>query len=202
LLLTLTAVGFFTGATWVLARDGKLDFTDGLILVGLFLFWQCFHVFDVLKTNVQTGRSFTWMLPVDLLLLALGAFAIYLSIDWLVAWSGKNEFVHQRLGFLSGLLMVLPNGLLALYYGWRGKPEVVYSSQVGDGHICIPLCIGIFALYHPMNIPGVFQTGVLLLGGATALHFVMVAVFGLVPRIVGLGLVVAGVAFLVKGLKG
>ncbi len=49
LLLTLTAVLFFTGAAWALARDGTLDFGDGLVLVGLFLFWQCFHIFDVLK---------------------------------------------------------------------------------------------------------------------------------------------------------
>src|SRR5574341_879597 len=38
LLLTLTAVLFFTGATWALARDGKLDAGDGLALVGLFFF--------------------------------------------------------------------------------------------------------------------------------------------------------------------
>ncbi|MEY4385734.1 MAG: hypothetical protein RLY20_1017 [Verrucomicrobiota bacterium] len=202
LLLTLTAVAFFTGATWVLARDGKLDFTDGLILVGLFLFWQCFHVFDVLKTNVQTGRSFTWMLPVDLTLLALGAFAIYLSTDWLVTWSSKNTYVNSHLGWLSGWLMVLPNALLALYYGWRGKPEVIYSSQVGDGHICIPLCIGIYALYHTLNVPAFFETGVIILGTATALHFVVVAVFGGLPRFVGLTLLGSYVIFVWKGLKG
>ena len=43
--------------------------------------------------------------------------------------------------------MVLPNAMLALYFGWRRKPEVVYSSQVGDGHICLPLCVGIFAAF-------------------------------------------------------
>ncbi|HWH76131.1 MAG TPA: sodium/calcium exchanger protein, partial [Candidatus Binatus sp.] len=51
LLLTLTAVLFFTGAVWVLARDGKLDRNDGMVLIGIFLFWQTFHVFDVLKSN-------------------------------------------------------------------------------------------------------------------------------------------------------
>src|SRR5439155_704315 len=49
LLLTLTAVLFFTGAVWALGRDGALNRGDGLVLVGLFLFWQCFHLFDVLK---------------------------------------------------------------------------------------------------------------------------------------------------------
>ena len=55
--------------------------------------------------------------------------------------------------------MVLPNGLLAFYYAWRGNPEVVYTSQVGDGHISIPLCIGIYALYRPIQVPPFFQTG-------------------------------------------
>src|SRR3974390_2592070 len=89
LLLTLTAVLFFTGAGWALCRDGKLDFGDGLVLVGLFLFWQCFHVFDVLKSNVRQNKSFSWMLPVDLAVLAIGAYAIYVSTDWLLDWVSR-----------------------------------------------------------------------------------------------------------------
>ena len=202
LLLTLTAVLFFTGATWALSRDGKLDFGDGLVLVGLFLFWQCFHVFEVLKTNVRQGRGFSWMLPVDLALLAVGAVGIFVSTDWLVTWSSGNPYVSQNLGWLSGWLMVLPNALLAFYYGWRGKPEVIYSSQVGDGHICIPLCLGIYALYHTLETPPLFEIGVMIIGVATALHIVFVGFFGSLPRMVGLALVGAYVVFLVKGLKG
>jgi cation:H+ antiporter len=202
LLLTLVAVLFFTGATWALARDGKLDFGDGLVLVGLFLFWQSFHVFDVLKTNVRQGRAFSWMLPVNLILLLLGAVLIYLSTDWLVGWSGKNEFVSQRLGWLSGWLMVLPNALLAFYYGWRGKPEVIYSSQVGDGHICIPLCLGIYALFNTLTVPALLETGVVILSAATLLHIACVLVFGALPRMVGVTLVAGYLIFLAKGLKG
>jgi len=202
LLLTLVAVLFFTGATWALARDGKLDFGDGLVLVGLFLFWQSFHVFDVLKTNVRQGRAFSWMLPVNLVLLLLGALLIYLSTDWLVGWSGENEFVSRRLGWLSGWLMVLPNALLAFYYGWRGKPEVIYSSQVGDGHICIPLCLGIYALFNTLTVPALLETGVVILGAATLLHITCVLVFGALPRMVGVLLVVGYLIFLAKGLKG
>src|SRR5436190_13239808 len=62
LLLTLAAVLFFTGAVWALGRDGQIDFSDGLVLIGLFLFWQTFHVFEVLKSNVRQGKSFSWML--------------------------------------------------------------------------------------------------------------------------------------------
>ncbi|MEI9864042.1 MAG: hypothetical protein WDN00_05715 [Limisphaerales bacterium] len=64
LLLTLTAVLFFTGAVWALGRKGSLNFNDGLVLIGMFLFWQCFHVFDVLKHNVRQGKSgWRWDAP-------------------------------------------------------------------------------------------------------------------------------------------
>jgi cation:H+ antiporter len=203
LLLTLTAVLFFTGAVWALARNGKIDASDGLVLIGLFLFWQCFHVFDVLKSNVRQNKSFTWKLPVDLALLAVGAYGIYLSTDWLVDWVSRSHtgFISARhLGWLSGWLMVLPNGLLAFYYAWRGNPEVVYSSQVGDGHISIPLCIGIFALYRPIQVPAFFQTGVVILICAASLHFLFVALLGRLPRFMGWVLTGAYVVFLYKGL--
>ena len=39
LLLTLTAVLFFSGAVWAMGRKGRIEFNDGLVLIGLFLFW-------------------------------------------------------------------------------------------------------------------------------------------------------------------
>ncbi len=203
LLLTLTAVLFFTSAAWALARDGRIDFGDGLVLVGLFLFWQSFHVFEVLKSNVRQNRSFTWMLPLDLTLLALGAYGIYLSTNWLVDWISNihTGFISARhLGWLSGWLMVLPNGLLAFYYARRGNPEVVYTSQVGDGHISIPLTIGIFALYRTIRVPAFFQTGVQILVGAAVVHFIFVAIFGRLPRWMGWVLIGAYGLFLYQGL--
>jgi len=203
LLLTLTAVLFFTGVVWALAADGKLDFGDGLVLIGLFLFWQCFHVFDVLKSNVRKNKSFSWMLHFDLVLLGIGAYAIYLSTDWLVDWVSKIQmgFISIRhLGWLSGWLMVLPNALLAFYYARRGNPEVVYTSQVGDGHVSIPLSLGIFCLYHPIHVPPFFRTGVVILIAAALLHFVFVAVWGRLPRLAGWLLTAAYLIFLIAGL--
>src|SRR6185312_15269349 len=96
LLLTLVAVLFFTGAVWALARDGKLDFSDGLVLVGLFLFWQLFHVYDVLKSNVQKSKSLDWMLLAYVAVLGAAAYAQFLSIDWLNQW-----LTHRHSGFFS-----------------------------------------------------------------------------------------------------
>jgi len=206
LLLTLTAVLFFTGAVWALGRKGSLNFNDGLVLIGLFLFWQCFHVFEVLKGNARQGKSsLGFMLVVDLLLLAVGAYAIYISTDRLVAWLSHihTGFVSAKhLGWLSGWLMVLPNALLAVYYCWRKQPAVVYASQIGDAHVSIPLCLGIYTLYHTMSMPAFFHTGMLLLLAATAVHFFFVAAFGRLPRVAGFALVAGYGYFLWKGLLG
>jgi len=206
LLLTLVAVLFFTGVVWAMGRKGRLNFDDGLVLVGLFLFWQCFHVIEVLKQNARQGKSaVTWMLPVDVALLAVGAYAIYISTGWLVAWISNlhTGFIQVKyLGWLSGWLMVLPNAVLAFYYGWKKQPEVVYTSQVGDAHVSIPLCLGIYALYQPMKMPPFFHVGMMILLGATLLHFFFVALFGRLPRIAGLVLVAAYGYFLWKGLLG
>jgi cation:H+ antiporter len=63
--MTMLAVIFFTGAVWALGRNGKIDFNEGLVLVGLFLFWQLFHVFEVLKKmrgrDIRRGAGcFRW----------------------------------------------------------------------------------------------------------------------------------------------
>lgn len=205
LLLTLLAILFFTGAVWALGRNGRIMASEGLVLIGLFLFWQCFHVFEVLKSNVRHGRSLSWMLPVDLALLGIGAYGIFVSTDWLVTWISNipTGFISaQHMGWLSGWVMVLPNALLAVYYGWRNQPEVVYASQVGDAHVSIPLCIGIYTLYHTMVMPAVFEMGMFVLLGATLIHFCFVALFGQLPRFVGLILIAAYGYFLWKGLLG
>ena len=203
LLLTLTAAIFFTGAVWALGADGKINSGDGFVLIGLFLFWQCFHIFEVLKSNVRQNKSFTWQLPFDLLLLGVGRYAIYFSTEWLVNWiSGIHSgFISAKyLGWLSGWLMVLPNGLLALYYARRGNPEVVYTSQVGDGHISIPLCLGIFSMYQTIDLPRFFYTGAKILLFAAVIHFVFVALLGRLPRLMGWVLTGTYLIFLYVGL--
>ena len=203
LLLTLAAVLFFTGAAWAVSRDGKIDFNDGLVLVGLFLFWQMFQVFDVLRGNVRQNRKFGIWFWLDVALLLGGAYGIYVSTDWLVAWLShvQSGFVSaKQIGWLSGWLMVLPNGLLAFYYAWKKKAEIVYTSQIGDGHICIPLCVGIFALYKPVDVPSFFETGLILLAGATLLHLIFVALLGRLPRIIGFALALSYGVFVYRGI--
>jgi cation:H+ antiporter len=203
LLLTLVAVLFFTGAVWALGRDGKLDRTDGLMLIGLFLFWQCFQVFDVLKHNVRQRVSLGVMFYLDTIVVLACAYVLYEDIDWLVAWlsAQKSGFISgAHLGWLTGWLMVLPNALLALYWGWKRRADVVYASQVGDGHVCIPLCLGLFAVVKPLPVTAFFQTGLLILLGAVTVHGLLLLLTGGLPRWAGVLLMAAYGWFVLQGL--
>jgi cation:H+ antiporter len=203
LLFTLVALFLFTGTLWALAKDGVLDLYDGLVLVGLFLFWQVLHVFEILKNNVRKNRSFHWSIVLDLLLIAAGAYGIYYSVDYLVEWvsHSKNPYFGVKdLGWLSGALMVLPNAFIALYYGYAGRQDIVVSSQVGDAHICIPMCIGLFALFDKITIPGFFQIGIYVIAGAAVLHFLSIAFIGRLPRALGVVLVGAYAVFVYTGV--
>ena len=201
-LFWVSAALFFTAVIWLMGLKGRLDFRDGLILVGLFLFWQSFHVFEALKTQAEHGKLLHWLLPLDLLAIGAGAYGIYVSTGWLVNWvelrpAGFVSAAH--LGWLSGWLMVLPNAVLAFYYGWRRQPEVVYASQVGDAHISIPLCLGIFALYHPLVFSATTIPALQLLLGVIGFHLLSVAILGQLPRLAGLALTAAYGYFIYTG---
>ncbi len=203
LLLTLFALFFFTGVVWALARDGSLDFSDGLVLVGFFLFWQLFHVFDILKHNVLRKHSFPKSIIFDLILVMATGLAVYYSIERLVAWiprTGPGFFVFENLGWLSGILMVLPNGMVALYYAKARRADVVYSSQIGDGHICIPMCVGLFALFNTIKVPPHLNLSISIILGAGLLHFAFVALLGRLPKSAGIILAGAYALFLYQGL--
>jgi cation:H+ antiporter len=203
LLLTLAAVLFFTGAVWLLGRDGKLNQTDGVVLIGLFFFWQCVQVFDVLKHNVRQRVSFGLKFYADALVVLACAYFLYEAIDWLVTWlsAQKHGFISRdNLGWLTGWLMVLPNAVLALYWGWRRRADVVYSSQVGDGHICIPLCLGLFALVKPLPISDFGDQALLLLIGSAVIHGGFLLAWGGLPRWAGATLCAAYGWFVWSGL--
>ncbi len=203
LLLSLAAVIFFSGVTWDLGADGKLDAHDGFVLIALFLFWQCFQVFDVLKHNVRQQHSFGPLFYLDVFIVLLGAYALYGSLDWLVAWlSGqKGQFVNaQHLGWLSGWLMVLPNALLAFYYTVRRRADIAYASQIGDGHICIPLCVGLSAIVAPIAVPKFFETGLAILCGAAVVHALCVLMARGLPKWTGWPLIAAYAWFVGAGL--
>ena len=204
-LFSLLAGIFFTVILWALGRDGEIDGNDGMVLIGIFLFWQAFHIYEVMKNRVRENRrSFDPFLIVDFFLILAAGVGIFWSTETLVEWIMNQEgaFVgEESLGWITGWLMVLPNAGLALYYVYRRRPEVVYASQVGDGHICIPLCIGLFAMAQTISVePLFFSTAITILLGAYLLHGIFL--FGLrrLPAWFGVLLVATYGAFLFLGL--
>jgi cation:H+ antiporter len=120
-----------------------------------------------------------------------------------VAWvprSGGGFLSFENLGWLSGLFMVFPNALVALYYAWARRADIVFSSQIGDSHICIPMCIGLFALFKPIQIPPSFNPGIFIILGAGLVHFIFLAFFRRLPRMTGLLLTGAYALFLYLGI--
>ena len=203
LLLTIVALLFFTGAVWTLARDGRLDFSDGLMLCGLFLFWQVIHLFEVMKTNVRKQRALAPSLVLDIAVAGLCAWACLYSIEGLVDWvtvHGKGWLSVQYLGILSGILMVVPNALLALYYSARGRADVAYASQMGDCHICIPLCIGLYALFTPITLPSGFLPGITAIALAGCAHLIFTTLTGRIPWVIGGALALGYAVFVYQGL--
>lgn len=189
LVLTLVAMIFFSLTVWVLGADDKLDQWDGFALVGVFLFWQCFHIFEVLKENARTGSTWSRMIVLDLALIAAGSFCTLLSVEGvvdLIMRSQRGFFNTDQLGLLTGWLMVLPNAVLALYYAWRQQGDIVYSSQIGDGHICIPLSIGLFAIFQPIKMPDHFLNGLIVIAALAVIHLVCILLFKGLPKWVSL----------------
>jgi len=202
-LLSILAMLFFTAIVWILGRDSILDSQDGIILIGLFLFWQLFHCFDVMKNNAIKNRLFKKSIILDLFIIALCAWAIFNSIEGLVNWISEKRtglISLERLGLLSGLLMVLPNAILAFYYCATHRSDIAYSSQIGDCHICIPLSIGLFAVFSPITIPESFQQGIILITGAGTTHFVFTLFMRRIPRFIGATLVIFYSIFLYQGI--
>ncbi|MEN7973443.1 MAG: sodium:calcium symporter, partial [Verrucomicrobiota bacterium] len=205
LALNLVAALFFSLFTWLLAMDGELSRPDGIMLIALFVFWQCFHIYDVKKTNLLKKKSYPATLPVEVLLLLVGAFWVFVSTDWLVQWFQGLEgeaIPPQLLGWLSGVLMVLPNALLAFFYGAKDRMDVVYTSQSGDAHICIPLCIGIFAAFRTIATGEFLQQALFVLMGLCAVHLLFVVTLGRLPRFVAALFIAAFGWFLWAGLAG
>ncbi|MCC5838658.1 MAG: sodium:calcium symporter [Opitutales bacterium] len=185
LLFSLSAAAFFTAMVWVLGRDGRLDFTDGLVLIALFLFWQSFHCYEAFKTNLRQNRAGNPLIIADAFLLLLAAAGMVFTIDHLVdALLGMEEgwFRADRLGWITGILMILPNAMLALYYGMRRRPDIVLASQIGDGHICIPLCLGVYAIFNPVLLPTDFSLTLGLLGGVIAMIALLLIAAGRIPK--------------------
>jgi cation:H+ antiporter len=190
--LSLVALICFSLLVWAFGHDGALNRSDGYWLVGLFLAWQCFRYYELRKENEPRKADWHPMLVIDMALILAGGFTILITVDGIVGQilaQTKGTFRADRLGLITGVLMLLPNTILALYYGWQQSAARVYCSQVGDGQISIPLSLGLFAIFEPITVPDFFANGLLFIATVALVHLICCLLLNELPKLVATGLV-------------
>lgn len=182
-----------------LVRDGRISRLDGVALVGLYLFYQVLALRGGPKA--KKGQELSLALGFGLLLLlALAAWLIQFALSFIGMALDQVQglFPGWRLGMFLGLLTVLPESFLLLRLARRGG-SLGLSGLVGDCLVSIPLVIGLSAIFVPFDSTAPLQWGdagmrpyallAFSMGGLTLLPLVYSR--GPVPRVVGLGFVLA-----------
>jgi len=71
---------------------------------GLFACWQAFHIQNVIRKQMRSNEPYGWRIGLDLILLGLGAYGTYVSVEWLVHWLStiQSGFISAKyMGWLS-----------------------------------------------------------------------------------------------------
>ena len=145
------------------------------------------------QNNVRQNKGFSWTLPIDLVLLAIGAYAIYVSTDWLVDWISKihTGFISAKyMGWLSGWLMVLPNAIARrlLRAGRNGRKSFT-PRRWATPTSAFPCASACSPCSKQSELPVISSApSIVILLGATLVHFFFIAAFGRLPRFVGCAL--------------
>jgi cation:H+ antiporter len=187
LALTLSAMICYYLITWQINRDGEINRNDGFILIGLFALWQCLQIFEELKKSAGPNTGWQPMILLDLFVISTGGFLTLLAVEGIVdaITAQEDGFISgKQLGLVTAWLMVLPNAGLACYYGWQQNSQDVYQSQVGDAQVCIPLGIGLFAIFKPLPLPEFIQNGLLFLAAVALVHLICSLALRELPRLV------------------
>ena len=134
-----------------MARDGAIDFGDGLLLAGMyFLFqWLIYRAGGGTSSRKRKGEGGGLAI---VLLLASAALLIQLSIGVMnTALEHLGDlFPGTRLGLFLGLLTVIPESFLLLRLAIQ-RGSLGFSGLLGDCLVSIPLVVGLSALVAPIQ---------------------------------------------------
>lgn len=95
-----------------------------------------------------------------------------------------------------------PDARLAFSCAARRRADLAHASQLGEGPLCFPLCVGLAARIPPRPVPKFFDTGLAILLGAALVHVLGVLFADGLPRWMGGPLVAASAWLVAAGLRG
>lgn len=190
--------------------DGKLSFTESLILIILFVGYMV-YLFIVSLKNKDSNEENTamiriykhWML--DVVLIALGLVGLIYGSDLLV----KNAIIiAQKLGMseaMIGLTIVaagtsIPELATSLVAAVRKQSDIAIGNAVGSNTFNLLLILGTAGVIYPIETPDINIVDSLFMLGISALLWVFMKIGTKINRVQGVIFLLAYVGYYVVKL--
>lgn len=190
--------------------DGKLSFTESLILIILFVGYMV-YLFIVSLKNKDSNEENTamiriykhWML--DVVLIALGLVGLIYGSDLLV----KNAIIiAQKLGMseaMIGLTIVaagtsIPELATSLVAAVRKQSDIAIGNAVGSNTFNLLLILGTAGVIYPIETPDINIVDSLFMLGISALLWVFMKIGTKINRVQGMIFLLAYVGYYVVKL--
>ena len=190
--------------------DGKLSFTESLILIILFVGYMV-YLFIVSLKNKDSNEENTamiriykhWML--DVVLIALGLVGLIYGSDLLV----KNAIIiAQKLGMseaMIGLTIVaagtsIPELATSLVAAVRKQSDIAIGNAVGSNTFNLLLILGTAGVIYPIETPDINIVDSLFMLGISALLWVFMKIGTKINRVQGMIFLLAYVGYYVMKL--
>lgn len=190
--------------------DGKLSFTESLILIILFVGYMV-YLFIVSLKNKDSNEENTamiriykhWML--DVVLIALGLVGLIYGSDLLV----KNAIIiAQKLGMseaMIGLTIVaagtsIPELATSLVAAVRKQSDIAIGNVVGSNTFNLLLILGTAGVIYPIETPDINIVDSLFMLGISALLWVFMKIGTKINRVQGVIFLLAYVGYYVVKL--
>lgn len=190
--------------------DGKLSFTESLILIILFVGYMV-YLFIVSLKNKDSNEENTamiriykhWML--DVVLIALGLVGLIYGSDLLV----KNAIIiAQKLGMseaMIGLTIVaagtsIPELATSLVAAVRKQSDIAIGNVVGSNTFNLLLILGTAGVIYPIETPDINIVDSLFMLGISALLWVFMKIGTKINRVQGMIFLLAYVGYYVMKL--
>ncbi len=190
--------------------DGKLSFTESLILIILFVGYMVYLFIVSLKNkdsneeNTAMIRTYKhWML--DVVLIALGLVGLIYGSDLLV----KNAIIiAQKLGMseaMIGLTIVaagtsIPELATSLVAAVRKQSDIAIGNVVGSNTFNLLLILGTAGVIYPIETPDINIVDSLFMLGISALLWVFMKIGTKINRVQGVIFLLAYVGYYVVKL--